>query len=448
MFVNTSKISNILIFLDTLISINGTRPTSSIFTADIIPSTVVTLDLEVCKALEYITRSFRYAVVTQYSYETLDLIRQKLKPQIEFGACFAEDRGNLSLSDVGRQIKIAVHTLGFKPCETVFLSGDATSITTAIENNLGTVCWVNKNHNLKVIFESGTDFIADTVIDIQNILTWKSRGYYSEVMACPPDFFMGKPDYKRDPLVGLNNEERAGEYIFVGGRYFSTKDTRYQRHALSLRIINSKDHMENQRPLFSSIMANMVLSIANHTKLTPDLITRVPAKPGQHDRLAEQLQAIPAVTNGKISMDRIAPDILTCTRTFPSQKGIGYTSRRDNVRGAFKAHPAVAGKIVYVMDDVLTSGSTLKEACNILYAAGAKFVIPLAMAFHPRTLTSDMPNIKCKKCGVGTIKARCGRNGSIFYGCSNYFPGKCKASSDFKSGVVFINRALRIDTPE
>lgn len=391
--------------------------------------------------------NYRFAVITQYSQETLNLILGKLNPQIQLRVCFAEDRGNPIFNGIGRQIKKAVHTLGFQPCETVFLSGDPLSIETASANNLGTICWVDGTQNGQTVFEVGPDFIASSGQDIQDILSKKKRGYYSEVKASPPEFFAGQPTLPRHQFVVLENDERVGEKLFVGGRYFSTKDSRYQRHALSLRIINSKEHMANQMVIFSSIMGKMILEIAKYCKQPLDLITRVPPKPGQQDRIADQLNAIPGITQNKISPVQVTPHILKCTRSFPSQKGVGYHQRRQNVRGVFAADPVVAGRTVYVVDDILTSGSTLKEACNVLYAAGAKSVVPVAMAYHPKNIFAQIPEIGCNKCGNGTMKARCARKGNLFYGCSNYYPGQCKTSCEFHAGVQLINRALKIDPP-
>jgi ComF family protein len=55
----------------------------------------------------------------------------------------------------------------------------------------------------------------------------------------------------------------------------------------------------------------------------------------------------------------------------PHQTGQSGTARRENVRGAFRARPAVRGMRVVLVDDVLTTGATCDAAAQALIAAGA-----------------------------------------------------------------------------
>jgi ComF family protein len=63
-------------------------------------------------------------------------------------------------------------------------------------------------------------------------------------------------------------------------------------------------------------------------------------------------------------------------RARPTQPQSELTAdeRRRNVRGAFRAAPAVAGRHVVVLDDVLTTGATAAECARALRAAGARIV--------------------------------------------------------------------------
>ena len=56
--------------------------------------------------------------------------------------------------------------------------------------------------------------------------------------------------------------------------------------------------------------------------------------------------------------------------------------RADNVRGIYAAtHVSLmAGKIVILVDDVLTSGATMRECAEVLRSAGARSVIGIALA--------------------------------------------------------------------
>lgn len=64
-------------------------------------------------------------------------------------------------------------------------------------------------------------------------------------------------------------------------------------------------------------------------------------------------------------------------RPTPTQTSLSQTERRSNVRGAFQARsrPALAGRTVMLVDDVLTTGSTAHAAAQALRAAGAARVV-------------------------------------------------------------------------
>lgn len=62
------------------------------------------------------------------------------------------------------------------------------------------------------------------------------------------------------------------------------------------------------------------------------------------------------------------------------QRGLGRERRLDNVAGSFTATARVAGQRVLVIDDVTTTGASLREAMRALRAAGAARVIAWAAA--------------------------------------------------------------------
>jgi ComF family protein len=67
-------------------------------------------------------------------------------------------------------------------------------------------------------------------------------------------------------------------------------------------------------------------------------------------------------------------------RDTPRQVGLSEAEREANVRGAFEASGAVRGSDVVLVDDVLTSGASAREACRALLAAGARSVAVLTLA--------------------------------------------------------------------
>ncbi|MGZ8273541.1 MAG: ComF family protein [Burkholderiaceae bacterium] len=77
---------------------------------------------------------------------------------------------------------------------------------------------------------------------------------------------------------------------------------------------------------------------------------------------------------------RLEPDIVRRIRHTPPQQALALKDRRRNIRGAFTTSGSIAGRTVLVVDDVMTSGSTMDEIARVLVAAGAARVHALVVA--------------------------------------------------------------------
>jgi predicted amidophosphoribosyltransferase len=93
-----------------------------------------------------------------------------------------------------------------------------------------------------------------------------------------------------------------------------------------------------------------------------------------------------ALLTGELAMHcgaRAVPALIR-TRATPVQGAPGSPSRRANVAGAFEVEAsavlALAGRSVWLVDDVVTSGATLDECARALRRAGVRRVHGLALA--------------------------------------------------------------------
>jgi len=76
----------------------------------------------------------------------------------------------------------------------------------------------------------------------------------------------------------------------------------------------------------------------------------------------------------------IHTDVLERIRDTREQAGLDRIGRRKNVRGAFKLRDSVPGLHVAIVDDVVTTGSTVNEVARVLKRAGARRVDVWAVA--------------------------------------------------------------------
>lgn len=74
--------------------------------------------------------------------------------------------------------------------------------------------------------------------------------------------------------------------------------------------------------------------------------------------------------------------LLVRTRPTKPQTSLSGRARRSNVAGAFAtAHPCDPYRTYIVFDDVVTTGNTMRAACEALRAGGAQRLLPLTLAY-------------------------------------------------------------------
>jgi len=115
---------------------------------------------------------------------------------------------------------------------------------------------------------------------------------------------------------------------------------------------------------------------------TPDLV--VPVPPHRQSLRARGFHAS-GLLAGSVARARHVPlrtRALVAIRDTASQTGLGRAARRRNVLGAFSA-PFPLPPRVWLVDDVVTTGSTLAEAARQLRRAGAKEVVGVCIAATP-----------------------------------------------------------------
>lgn len=143
--------------------------------------------------------------------------------------------------------------------------------------------------------------------------------------------------------------------------------------------------IELARPLADAL--HRVLPVQGPGHAAVDLVLPVPLSP---QRLRERgyNQAWLLARRVARALDRPADDqALLRPLDTPHQTGLARAERRRNLRGAFmvdpSARPRLAGRRVALVDDVVTTGSTVREAARELRRGGAASVEVWALARTP-----------------------------------------------------------------
>jgi ComF family protein len=110
-----------------------------------------------------------------------------------------------------------------------------------------------------------------------------------------------------------------------------------------------------------------------------DCIVPVPLhKRREHSRGYNQSAVLGAALAKKYGIP-MTPELLVRVKNTPTQTNLSRTQRRKNIRGAFRAGGRPAGKSILLIDDVMTTGTTLSACAQTLKRAGANRVYAAAV---------------------------------------------------------------------
>ena len=128
--------------------------------------------------------------------------------------------------------------------------------------------------------------------------------------------------------------------------------------------------------------------VQDHLAGRYDLITWVPLSRARLRQRGYD-QAMLLASAAALALDDVAAETLRKVRDTEAQSGLGKNdaSRRANVLSAYQVtDPAlVEGRRVLLIDDIVTTGSTLSECARVLRTAGATDVVCAALARSRRS---------------------------------------------------------------
>lgn len=107
---------------------------------------------------------------------------------------------------------------------------------------------------------------------------------------------------------------------------------------------------------------------------TPDCIVPVPLHPHRlRQRGYNQALEVARPISRELSVP-LDTTLLQRSRKTQQQQGLSATERRSNLRNAFVLTSKAAARKILLIDDVMTTGETVRECCRTLVAGGVEDV--------------------------------------------------------------------------
>ena len=128
--------------------------------------------------------------------------------------------------------------------------------------------------------------------------------------------------------------------------------------------------------------AHMAQTVAEHLSGEFDAVTFVPVSPRRLRQRGYDQSALLAEEMAKIWGVEVLPALKKIRHTKAQSTIAAPEERRANVLGAYAPLPDadIAGKRFLLVDDVLTTGSTMSACASVLRRAGAASVVCAALA--------------------------------------------------------------------
>ena len=185
---------------------------------------------------------------------------------------------------------------------------------------------------------------------------------------CARDLF--RPETNRCPVCAnyVTNSHICGNCL--------DKQPVYNRTRVLCSYQYPSDHLISKlkfdkKPELAYVFAEQFVSDLENPANLPDILIPVPLHPKRQSERGFNQSAIFAIALAKRLGLQVDPSLFVRERHTKPQSSLSFKNRKKNVKGAFKLIKALQYKHVAIVDDVITTGATVRELAKPLKSAGA-----------------------------------------------------------------------------
>ena len=315
----------------------------------------------------------------------------------------------------------ALNILGLKTTEIAYASKDIQFLDHAMGFLCGTI-WITDVISY-VNASKAPDLVCPELNKLKDILDNDVEGFLGEVAVYP--------NKNRRGMVIPVEFEVDGDIIplYMLGRYFGYSHYMSQLHPYSSAIyLNKKEG--KAYGIFDDIFSVLYSVAVNQIQKKHEIygICSVPARPGNGNRF----QGITNMIANECKLKNLT-DKMICSKDYPTQKNLSQSEREENVEDVFSYNGNLLGKNVIIIDDIISTGSTMRACIRELKNKGANqvFIVVLGVNQMQGSYWSSIDaQVSCPNCNKKMQLLVNSYNRIFFYSCNS-----CRNKTfDFQEG--------------
>lgn len=287
---------------------------------------------------------------------------------------------------------------------------------------LGGTIWITD----KITYDDAgkaPDLICRSFSAFERLVLDDIRGFLGEISVYPDSETRGM-------IIPLMFEVDEEEYpMYMLGRYFGYSHYMSQLHPYSSALYLNKHEGGKAYGKFDEKFARLYVCAVRRIQSSEDVdgIVSVPTRPGK----IERFEAILEYIANECSIKNLS-NKFKCLYDYPTQKSLSATERQENIEGVFQYKGDLTGKHIILIDDIVTTGATMRECVSVLKECGAEQVSIVVLAINQIQgyyWSSDVAQVSCDGCGDKMHLLINSKNKTFFYSCY-----KCHSTKSFDIG--------------